>query len=225
MTLYGHGSGVYSVAFSPDGTRIASGSFDNTIKLWDAATGAELRTLTGHTNVVNSVAFSPDGTRIYSRSIQEVLVWDAATGERLEDEPWKEIEQSQALSPDGRWLVVPSGVDVLLVDREFAKRPEVVTFRQSMARVRTFDHLQQANDAESRNDWYAAVFHRAWVTKGVSENNISPDDYRYSRADKALVRAYNQWRESIANTSIAQLPDPNIMFPPSVRDVLSTLPQ
>jgi WD40 repeat protein len=59
---------VNSVAFSPDGRLLASGSWDNTIRLWDAASGALLRTLEGHTNTVLSVAFSPDGRLLASAS-------------------------------------------------------------------------------------------------------------------------------------------------------------
>ena len=55
---------VWSVAFSPDGGRLASGSDDKTVRLWDVGTGQELSHLQGHTDVqVWSVAFSPDGTR------------------------------------------------------------------------------------------------------------------------------------------------------------------
>ena len=59
---------VLSVAFSPDGKRIVSGSDDGTIKVWDAATGQETLTLKGHSSAVNSVAFSPDGKRIVTGS-------------------------------------------------------------------------------------------------------------------------------------------------------------
>ena len=57
-----------SVAFSPDGKRIVSGSGDRTVKVWDATTGQETLTLKGHTRTVRSVAFSPDGKRIVSGS-------------------------------------------------------------------------------------------------------------------------------------------------------------
>ncbi|MBM79222.1 MAG: hypothetical protein CMJ78_01355, partial [Planctomycetaceae bacterium] len=84
VALYGHTGSVLSVSFSPDGTRIASGSRDNTIRLWDALTGEELHTLKGHTDEVLSVSFSPDGTRIASGSDDNTIrSWDASTGEEL----------------------------------------------------------------------------------------------------------------------------------------------
>jgi len=67
-TLSGHKGFVASVTFSPDGTMLASGSYDDTIKLWNVTTGQELRALGGDTRafVVNDVAFSPDGRTLVS---------------------------------------------------------------------------------------------------------------------------------------------------------------
>src|SRR5262245_10201635 len=80
----GHQSSIETVAFSPDGKLIASGSIDRTIKLWDVATGRELRTLSGHSDHVNSVAFSPDGKSVASGSWDRTIkLWDVATGRQL----------------------------------------------------------------------------------------------------------------------------------------------
>ena len=68
------------MCFSADGTRIASGSADKSVKVWDAATGEAVLTLEGHSGRVTSVCFSADGTRIASGSADKsVKVWDAAT--------------------------------------------------------------------------------------------------------------------------------------------------
>jgi len=83
--LRGHTSFVNSVAFSWDGRQIVSGSWDQTIRVWDAQTGAQVgNPLQGHTNSVLSVAFSPDGRHIVSGSWdQTIQVWDAQTGAQV----------------------------------------------------------------------------------------------------------------------------------------------
>src|SRR5262245_33255507 len=68
-----HNNAVFSVVYSPDGKRLATGSEDHTVKLWDAATGQELLTLKGHSDGVVSVAFSPDGKRLATGSVDPTV--------------------------------------------------------------------------------------------------------------------------------------------------------
>ena len=73
-----------SAAFSPDGARIVTASWDKTARIWDAATGKEIAVLRGHENDVTSAAFSPDGTRIVTASRDKTArIWDAATGKEI----------------------------------------------------------------------------------------------------------------------------------------------
>jgi WD40 repeat protein len=70
------------VTFSPDGRRLASAGEDWTVKIWDAATGSEIRNLRGHTDRVSGVTFSPDGRRLASASYDKtVKIWEAPAGE------------------------------------------------------------------------------------------------------------------------------------------------
>ena len=85
QTLEGHDDMVSAVAFSHDGKQLASGSYDNTVRLWNPATGTLQSTLKGHDGTVNAVAFSQDGKQFASGSYDKtVRLWDPATGTLLE---------------------------------------------------------------------------------------------------------------------------------------------
>src|SRR6266702_502286 len=109
MVISNVGGGVFSIAPSPDGQRIASSSHDRTIRVWNATTGeTEAGPFTGHTGRVSSVAFSPDGQRIVSGSGDRTIrVWNATTGE-TEAGPFAghtDWVSSVAFSPDGKRIV------------------------------------------------------------------------------------------------------------------------
>ena len=77
----GHTNWIFRLAFSPDGTSLASGSWDKTVKIWDVASGRLLQTLRGHTERVHTVAWSPDGRTIASAGFDKVIwLWDVARG-------------------------------------------------------------------------------------------------------------------------------------------------
>jgi WD40 repeat protein len=100
-----HGGFVYAVAYSPpDGRYLASGGLDRTIRLWDRATGREIRAFFGHEGFVRGLAFSPDGRRLISASEDFSLkLWEVASGRPLADYHGHEFFAScVAFSPDGR---------------------------------------------------------------------------------------------------------------------------
>jgi WD40 repeat protein/tRNA A-37 threonylcarbamoyl transferase component Bud32 len=114
-TLYvdyqNHANAVYTVAWSPDGTRIASGGSDHTAQVWRAADGSPLYTYTGHTGSVDYVAWSLDSTRVASASDDKTIqVWDATNGTLFfECNGHTDNVHCAVWSPDGRRIASGSG--------------------------------------------------------------------------------------------------------------------
>jgi len=110
-TFRGHGSSVMSVAFSPCGKYVVSGSWDKTLKLWEIKNGRLVRTFKEHESSVMSVAFSPCGKYVVSGSGKQTLkLWEAGSGELVRDckgDAWSIV--SVAYSPCGKYVV--SGTD------------------------------------------------------------------------------------------------------------------
>jgi WD40 repeat protein len=120
QVLEGHKGGVTTIAYSPDGTKIASGSVDRSIHVWDASTGEPLNDepFEGHMSCVTSVAFSPDGLRLASASEDETIqIWNLESGSISVGplEGHTEAVTSIAWSPDGKRLVSGSLDGILIL--------------------------------------------------------------------------------------------------------------
>ncbi|MER3434838.1 MAG: LuxR family transcriptional regulator [Leptolyngbya sp. ERB_1_1] len=105
MTLSGHHNWVRSVAFSPDGRTLVSGSDDKKVMLWNTSTGQRLKTLDGHESRVWSVAFSPDGQSVASSAEDGAIrLWNVQTGALIAQMKCPRWVRSIVFSPDGNVL-------------------------------------------------------------------------------------------------------------------------
>ena len=106
----GHSSRVTAAAFSPDGKRIISGSYDNTLKLWDVDSGNCLMTLSGHRLQVTAASFSPDGKRIISASFDKTIkIWDVDSGNCIKTlSGHTRSVRAASFRPDGKRIISAS---------------------------------------------------------------------------------------------------------------------
>jgi WD40 repeat protein len=137
LTLRGHSLAVCSACYSPDGSRVATASADNTAKIWDATTGVEILTLRGHSDTVFSASFSPDGSRVVTTSHdRSARVWDARTGAQILTLKGRSSWfYSASYSPDGLRIVTSDYPDYTAKVWDARTGTEVLTFKGHKWRV------------------------------------------------------------------------------------------
>jgi eukaryotic-like serine/threonine-protein kinase len=191
-TLKGHTDKVLSVAFSADGKRIASGSQDGTVKVWDAHTGKAALTLKGHNGPVYSVAFSADGKRIASGSEDRtVKVWDARTGQKTFTLKGNgNGVTSVAFSADGKRILSASGT-VKVWDAETGQEAFSLDINGSSV---CFSPDGKRIASGSTND-RARVRNRTRLKKRTTEDSVDPFDFFSNSPDVVIkpVPAVQVW--------------------------------
>jgi WD40 repeat protein len=144
----GHTNRVEAVAFTPDGTKALSGANDQTLILWDIASGDVIRRFEGHTEMVGTVAMLPDGRHALSGSNDKTLIlWDLETGQALRTFQATDEVQGVAVSPDGR-QALSSSQDGLLTLWDIATGREV---------YKLTGHTQEVKNAVFSSDGRTAI--------------------------------------------------------------------
>jgi WD40 repeat protein len=193
--LRGHVGSVLSLAFSPDGKRLASGSLypENAARLWDVTTGKEIAPLRGHRNQIGWIAFSPDGTRLATASLdQTARLWDGLTGRPIATLSGHRGQVFHvAFRPDGRRLVTSSHDGTLRLWDAAAGDP-VAVLRGHAAWVGRFAFrpdgalLASASVDGTVRLWDMALAERSGVLRGhtsyVYDVAFSPDGTRAASA-------------------------------------------
>lgn len=202
--LRGHTDQVAAVAFNGDGSALVSGGWDDTVRIWDTATGTQQNVLTDHEGWVLDAAFSPDASRLYSASRDSSLrVWDAAEGSLIGQ--WRTsifvsiIEMSQVeASADGRFFATADGVGrVTLWDANDYRRLGAFDTDSIEVSALAFSPdgslLAMGNSGSQIFVWDTATNEQRWLIAGgasdIKQLAFSPDGTRLAAATQDGVLA------------------------------------
>ncbi|KAM6522870.1 hypothetical protein FALCPG4_012485 [Fusarium falciforme] len=157
-TLEGHAGPVWAVAMSPDSKLIASGSYDQTIKVWNAGTGEVQKVLRGHHGVVRSIAFSPDRKLLISGAYDRtVKIWDVATGDVKQtlnegEDVDDGMVRSVTFSPDGKLVASDTDHSIRVRDATTGKLGQLVGDHDDRVRSVAFSPDGQLVASGSRDE-------------------------------------------------------------------------
>ncbi|MFB8000210.1 NB-ARC domain-containing protein [Streptomyces sp. NPDC056002] len=182
-TLTGHTEKVASVAIAPDGTWLATGGSDRTVRIWDRVSGTCTATLTGHTSAVHSVAIAPDGTWLAtSDSARTVRIWDRVSGTCTATlTGHTRSVNSVAIAPDGTWLATGDSLDhkVRIWDRASGTCTATLT-----------GHTSAVNSVAIAPDG-------TWLATGASDHEVRIWDHA-SGACTAILTGHTSTVHSVA---------------------------
>jgi RNA polymerase sigma factor (sigma-70 family) len=176
--LPGHKEEIFTLAFSPDGTLLATGSFDRTLRLWDPVNGKEVRVLIEGQGLIHKVAFAPDSKTLISAEDKMSRVWDVGTGKELHR---FEGRQFLALSADGQVMAVSDDSGRTLQLLKLPGGDEVVTVRNLPGVVQSVSIAPDGKLLATASHMDPAV--RLWdATTGKPVRTIALPDYLFSVA-------------------------------------------
>ena len=204
LSLQGHTGPVFSVAFSPDGKSLATGSSDKTAKIWDIKSGKQVIEFRGHTDHINSIAFSPDGKLLATGSEDKTaIIWDLQFAKESLKLKASDSVLGVSFSSDGKRLATESADNTALIweispegiiheankNRRLSplSGPQLISYN-----LETLLDLHPDNKAKliaTREVWQIKAFADLAATQAGGSNVLSRVEAPYGRANRLYAAA------------------------------------